>query len=88
MEGTIFIAAQIIYLLVAIAIFVFVIRHSNKWASTHQKYMIEEAKKGVMNRPEQFEGRFMFYVIKTGAIFAALVILLMIYSILFGPMSV
>ena len=88
MEGIIFIAAQILYLLVAIIVFVFAIRHSGKWALKHQKYMIETARKGVMNRPEQFEGRFMFFVIKIGAIFSVLVILLMVYSILFGPVTI
>lgn len=78
-------ALQLGYAVFAIFAFVFVIRHSSKWAALQQKQMIEQSKDAWFTRPGQFKGRYMFYVMKIGIVFSAFILLGMGYSILFGP---
>ncbi|MDB5244361.1 MAG: hypothetical protein JWN18_231 [Parcubacteria group bacterium] len=76
---------EVVYLLIGIAVIWNVIKRSSKFAAKLQISYIEQSKKGIINRPEQFEGKFFFIMLRIGIIFSSFVLMGMGYSILFGP---
>ncbi len=76
---------KFLYFMSAYVVLINVFSRSRKWATRIQSYYIQNAKKSLFNQPEQFEGKFFLTIVRLGVVFASFVLLLMGYSILFGP---
>ncbi len=80
------IAAQIFFVIVGLCFFVFVIRNVDKWSISLQEFYVREGgKRDSWTASEIWNTTFFRIILKTGIIFAAIVLILMAYSIIFGP---
>ena len=81
-----YILANIVFLLVAIAILVYVIRHTSEWARRTQKKDVEHAQAGnfTIGSPERWGSGFMFNIIRFGIVFSTVILMLIAYSLLLG----
>lgn len=80
---------NLIFIVIAIAILIYVIRHTNEWTRKAQKRDLENAEKSSFNfvPPERWNSKFMFNIRRFGIIFSTIALLLLAYALILGSTS-